>query len=43
MRDFAHAYLGEVTHKLMIYKGIFNLEKLGSYQVEEEMGTLEDL
>lgn len=43
MREFAHAYLGEVSHKLTIYKGIFNLEKLGSYQLEEETGSLEDL
>ncbi len=43
MKDFAHAYLWEITSKTKIYKTIFNIEKLGCYQTEEEMGTLEEL
>lgn len=42
-KDFAHAYFGEIAHKLRIFKQIFTLEKYGTYQLEEEMGTLEDL
>lgn len=43
MKEFAHAYLWEITSKTKIYKTIFNIEKLGCYQTEEEMGTLEEL
>jgi hypothetical protein len=42
-REAWHMYLGEFSDKFRIYKELFNLEKVSTYQIEpEKLDSLKD-